>query len=69
MQNDLSHNFDEVRRLKDNPTESCPCTQLLTDKSIDEVSTHRRAEALYEIAEIFGVSLCPMLACLPTHVE
>lgn len=43
--------------------------QLLTDKSIDEVSTHRRAEALYEIAEIFSVSLCPMLACLPTHVE
>ena len=30
--------------------------QLLQDKSINDVSTHRRAEALLEIAQIFRVS-------------
>ena len=32
------------------------CAQLLKDKSIDDVSMHRRAEALMEIANIFEVS-------------
>ena len=31
--------------------------QLLHDESIGDLSIHRRAEALYEIAEIFNVSL------------
>ena len=30
--------------------------QLLHDESISDVSVHRRAEALYEIADIFNVS-------------
>ena len=30
--------------------------QLLHDESISDVSIHRRAEALYEIADIFNVS-------------
>ena len=29
---------------------------VVDDKSIDEVKRHRRAEALYEISKIFGVS-------------
>ena len=45
---------------------SCLCLlQLLQDKSIDDVSTHRRAEALIEIAKIFEVSTDP---CQPKSV-
>ncbi len=36
------------------------CPQLLKDKSIDDVSMHRRAEALMEIAQIFEVSTLPV---------
>jgi hypothetical protein len=56
------HNLQDVREFTDYPADPRICMQLLTDRSIDEVSTHRRAEALYEIAEIFSVSLCSMLA-------
>lgn len=32
------------------------CVQLLHDKGIDDMSLHRRAEALMAIADIFRVS-------------
>ncbi len=47
------HDCDQVTRLKDYHTEPCLRMQLLTDKTLDDVSTHRRAEAL---------GRCPLVA-------